>query len=187
MVSLENISIPPQRGSSPAMCVKGSVYAHTHTHTRAHIYPHPHPQADNLRVNLRVCASVKLRLCFCVCVRVCVSRPPIRQIMIHHDNGALMAAVKIIFNKPSLCLSLSLSLSHTHTHTLTHTRLTPHLYLPASHNPLCQSLNHNSSSQRTREPHAVHSRTHLSCRTTGPLYHYTYTNASPKHTLTHVT
>lgn len=69
-------------------------------------------------------------------VCVCVSKPLIRQIMIHHDNGALMAAVKIIFNKPSLCLSLN----HTHTHTYASHPL-PLVYLQTSHNPRCHSLN----------------------------------------------
>lgn len=75
----------------------------------------------------------------CECVHLCLlfSKPSIRQIMIRHDNGALMAAVKIIFDPPALswplfsvCLSISLtSIS------------------PLSHNPLCHSLKDSESLQ----------------------------------------
>lgn len=66
--------------------------------------------------------------------------------MIHHDNGALMAAVKII-NKPPL--SLSLSLSHTQLHTVFP------FYLSAFHNPLCRSLNYATSVQHTLVSHCA--------------------------------
>lgn len=74
------------------------------THTRTHI---THCQADNL------CANVHTRVCSQTwgseCVHLCrpVSKPSIRQIMIHHHNGALMAAVKIIFDRPALSWPLS--------------------------------------------------------------------------------
>lgn len=115
---------------------------HTHTHNITHC------QADNLCVNVhtRVCSQTwgSERVLFCTLF----SKPSIRQITIHQDNGALMAAVKIIFDRPALscphplffvCLSIS----------LTSISL-------LSHNPLCHSPKDSESLQhaglRRRSP-----------------------------------
>lgn len=55
MVSLENISIPLQRGSSSAMRVMGSECTPTRKHTSC---LHPHSRAGSMYVHEHVCARL---------------------------------------------------------------------------------------------------------------------------------
>lgn len=74
------------------------------------------------------CLFTNVRLRVCPFVQ---AKPSIRQIMIHHDNGALMAAVKIIFDPPAL----SWPLSFLFVFSISCTSISP-----LSHNSLCHSL-----------------------------------------------